>query len=235
MKLNVVAFTRKAAARTRNQDRVLVGDRVIEDGDVAESGVTRLRAFVADGIGGMRGGELAARFVLEAIRERLPADADAPAIQRTLAGINADLIAAAGREPDSTGAGTTLVGLLVSDAGFQLVSAGDSEAWAVRDKRMFAINEPQVLDGPGSPLTSYFGGAESELDLSFYSALHEIRVGDVYLLCSDGLAKAVPRVRVRAVLCNNRTLQEKAEFLRRLVVQSAEPDDTSCVLIEVVE
>ena len=102
----------------------------------------------------------------------------------------------------------------------------------LRADRFFRLADEQVLNDldAASPLTSYFGGTESELDLSMETTLREVRPGD--LLCSDGLFKVLGIDQVKAVFANNLGLAEKARFHQSKVEERDAPDDTSGVLIQ---
>jgi len=235
---DAAGFTQKAPSKQANQDRVLIQDCLLESGVTCAPKMAACRCFVADGIGGTRAAEIASAFVLEQIRERLvvpPPDGGA-GLRALFEAINADLIARTAPDPATSGAGTTLVGLLHWQDGFRIVNAGDSEAWMMREDRFFRLSERQSLRDmqDDSPVTSYFGGPESELDLCMDTSLREVLPGDIVLLCSDGLFKALAVDQVRAVLRNSRNLAEKAEFLCASVAKQDAPDDTSCILVQAV-
>jgi PPM family protein phosphatase len=231
----IAGFTRKATGKAQNEDRILVYDRVLSEGEHWLPPLNACFAFVADGIGGSRSAATASQFVLDALRDRLPSIQwnDLNELTACLASVNEDLIVHAGSTIETSGSATTLVGTVLWPEGFHLINAGDSQAWMWREGRLFRVSEPQVLNPwePGSPVTSYFGGRRNSLDLVIGGVLREVRGGDVLVFCSDGFLKALSADQVRAVLANNRPLADKVGFLARQVDAAHRPDDVSCVAV----
>ena len=135
------------------------------------------------------------------------------------------------------GSGTTLVGIIIHQDSFKVLSAGDSPAYVFRNNSMIKITEDHVLNPfeENSPITSYFGGKNDELQLSFETVLREIKVDDILLLASDGLLKALSIKQVKAILSNSKPVDEKAGFILKKTLDAGAEDNISCILIEIIE
>ena len=115
---------------------------------------------------------------------------------------NRAIFDAAQDRPEYAGMGTTLVAALAVGDGMALAHVGDSRVYRVRDDRIVQLSTDHSLvqqqvergiisaaEAHGSQyrhlITRALGLKESvEVDL----AEHDIRAGDVWLLCSDGLS-----------------------------------------------
>lgn len=232
-------FTNIGTQRELNQDRILVQDTVVADGAGYIQEIENCFCFVADGIGGGPAGEYAAQFVLEQIKLRISSDTQYSddALLKIFSSINNELIEVGKNNTEYHGSGTTLVGIIIHQESFKVISAGDSPGYVFRNNSMIKITGDQVLDPfeENSPITSYFGGKSDELQLSFETVLREIKVDDILLLSSDGLLKALSIKQVKAILSNSKPIDDKASFILRKALEADAEDNISCILIEVLE
>jgi len=233
------SFTHIGTQRDVNQDRILVQGSVIGEGLHSFPAAEDCICFVADGIGGGPCGDLAAQFVLEEIRDRVDPQKDytQEELENILTMINNDLIELGQIRNDCQGMATTLVGMIAGSNRFNVINAGDSQAYVYRNNNMIKLTEDHLLDpfDYSSPVTSYFGGRQSELRLDFDTVLREIIVGDIFLLASDGLFKSLSVRQVKAILSNSKPLIEKAEFMLQKALELGAEDNISTILIEVIE
>ena len=188
--------TDRGLVRETNQDRAYAGQRVLA---------------VADGYGSGGAGSAASEAAIEALRE-----VDVPAgdllnvmseAARRAGGAVRDLMSA---DPEPDG-GTTLTALLWSGSELGLVHIGDSRAYLLRDDELFRIThdhtvvqamvdegkltEEEVATHPQRMLLLQALGA-GEPDVR----LQDVRAGDRYLLCSDGLHRVLDDDTLRSVL-----------------------------------
>ena len=165
--------------------------------------------LVADGMGGHAAGELAS-----AIAVALVADLDVhpPEPDDVLSAL-ADAVADVGDgisdviadDPDLTGMGTTVTGLYWLGSQMALVHIGDSRAYLLRDDELAQITHDhsyvQTLVDAGR-ITEEEAGVHPRRSLLMRAldglnpveadlALSEARVGDRYMLCTDGLSGVV--------------------------------------------
>ena len=173
--------------------------------DAAYSG--RWLFAVADGMGGHAAGEVASAAVIESLRAHdldVGADALLEALGHAVTEANAEVARRAAEDSARFGMGTTLTAMLWSGSTSALVHIGDSRAFRLRDGQLRQITEDHVLGnlvsnaGPLAPVLSRYldGRADRSPDLS----LRELRAGDRYMICSDGLSPVVNIEAISAVL-----------------------------------
>ena len=156
-------------------------------------------------------------------------------------------IAAAG--PAQRGSGTTLTAMLWSGSQLALVHVGDTRAYLLRGGELFQITHDhtvvqslidqgrltaeEALSHPERALLlrALDGTQAAVPDLS----LHDVRPGDRYLLCSDGLTAVAPASGIYRVL---RDAAEPAAAVRELISlanSGGGPDNIACVVADLVE
>ncbi|MBT0773221.1 MerR family transcriptional regulator [Kineosporia sp. J2-2] len=146
-------------------------------------------------------------------------------------------------------AGTTLTALLWTGSGLALAHIGDSRAYVLRDGVLSQITHDHsvvqfmVDSGRLSPeearshpqrslLTRALdGSADPRVDIS----LHQVRAGERYLLCSDGLTSVVSPGRVRDVLLRTTDAATAATALIDTAHEAGAPDNVSCVVADIHE
>ncbi len=240
MKYNISSFTHIGTKREINQDRVLLNDKVLEDGFYHLTEQTDCYCFVADGIGGGVRGEIASQFVLDRILEQKAEfmQMTESNIEKQMNKLNGELIAYSKSKPEFFGTGTTLTGLIIKPNGeFLSINAGDSEMWLLRNNLFFQVTESQVFDESvhGSPLVSYFGGKKACLDIDLTSSLREIHKNDILVIASDGLLNSLAPKKVKAILMNNQNLKQKSELLLTNSLSVGANDNVSCILVSMCQ
>ncbi|MEZ4587761.1 MAG: protein phosphatase 2C domain-containing protein [Gemmatimonadales bacterium] len=179
-------------------------------------------AAVADGVGGRSGGEAASRAAIEALAGYVT---HATVTYYTANARNQDdfleqlreaarlghqaVQARATREDDDRGAATTLTVLVAVWPALYVLQVGDSRCYRYRAGRVDRLTRDQTMaqdlvdsgilkpdDVPRSRfanvLSSSLGGRSSSPVVS----MTDMQVGDVYLLCTDGLTKHVDDARI---------------------------------------
>ncbi|HEY0449799.1 PP2C family protein-serine/threonine phosphatase [Actinophytocola sp.] len=206
-----------------------VGRRYRANFDVAHLDLEPLLAVVADGMGDSEGSALAGRATVDTFVERIRAARGdiGPKTIRDAVEAAQDQVIDLGRG-DVGLAGCTLTALLAGADGLWLAQLGDSRVYRFRDDLLELLTVDHTMawlgvahglyayDSPQAKaaryhLTRYVGHAmRPEPDvLSIVPA-----PGDVYLLCSDGIAEQVPYQRIREIL---RLHIEPAAMVERLL------------------
>jgi serine/threonine protein phosphatase PrpC len=200
--LRYAARSDRGLVRSNNQDSVYAGPRLLA---------------VADGMGGHDAGDHASQTTVGALG-RVPPPPSAPIL---LATVKAALVTAndelrqeaAGRGPNRIIA-STVVTLLTFGQHYACVWAGDSRLYLLRGEELRQVSrdhshvqelvETNLLspeDARNHPLGNVVTRAIGAADELTLETCHDrLRDGDLFLLCSDGLCKAVEDGEIRAIL-----------------------------------
>lgn len=206
---------------------------------------------VADGMGGHAAGEVASA---EAIAALLSLDDEPPgadvitSLRDAVEEANQRLRAMVAANPELEGMGTTLTALLWAGPRLGLVHVGDSRCYLLRDGVLTQITHDHTLvqslvdEGRISPeeasshpqrsliTRALDGRGEVELDLS----VRESRVGDRYVLCTDGLSGVVSEQTLAEALQEPAPMSA-CDRLVELALRGGGPDNVTCIVADVVE
>ncbi|WP_426956421.1 PP2C family protein-serine/threonine phosphatase [Muricoccus radiodurans] len=227
------ACTHRGTVRSRNEDSVLARPRL------------GLWA-VADGAGGHGGGEVASAAVTEAL-ESIPAGLSAAEIlaqlRLRLSSVHASLQARSAAERRPRPMATTVVMMIMRGGHFAALWAGDSRAYLLRHGEMVritrdhslvqelvesgALTEEEAERHPQANVITRAIGAEGELELDKVTGRYAD--GDTFLLCSDGLFKAIEEPGIAARLRAGAT----AESLIADAVSHGARDNVTAVVIRI--
>ncbi|EST27193.1 hypothetical protein N566_23460 [Streptomycetaceae bacterium MP113-05] len=237
LSLRFAAGSHDGMIREHNEDSGYAGPRLLA---------------VADGMGGQAAGEVASSEVISTI---VPLDEDVPgsdlltelgdAIRRA----NDQLRLMVEEDPQLEGMGTTLTALLWTGRRLGLVHVGDSRAYLLRDGRLTQITadhtwvqklvdegritEEEATTHPQRSLLmrALGSGDHVEPDLS----LREVRAGDRYLVCSDGLSGVVSHQTMEDTLAGYHGPQETVQELIQLALRGGGPDNITCIVADVLD
>jgi len=207
---------------------------------------------LADGMGGHAAGEVASAV---AIATLAPLDTDPAgtdmlqALADAIAEANAELRQITEADPATEGMGTTLTALLWSGDEVAMCHIGDSRAYLLRDGVFHQISHDHTLvqslvdEGRLTPeaaashpqrslvMRALQSSAPAEPDLAMLKA----KVGDRFLLCSDGLSDVVSDETVQKTLTQLTDLNEAVSQLINLAIRGGGPDNITCVLADVID
>ena len=211
-------------------------------------------SFVADGMGGHAGGDIASAISSQRIAlvdARADSESDAVAeLKRGLTEANEMLADTVAEHPELRGMGTTFSGLLITDDQVITAHIGDSRIYLVRDGEvtqvttdhtfvqrlveMGKISPEEALVHPRrSVLMRVLGDAAPTLDIDFAS--HELRAGDRWLLCSDGLSGVVPEEVINRILKSDVSPAEAVELLVGEALEFGAPDNVTVVITDITD
>ena len=235
--LRFAARSHTGLLRTGNEDSVYAGPRLLA---------------VADGMGGHAAGEVASAVAIAALA---PLDEDAPgadllgALQAAALRANEHLADMVDGDPALDGMGTTLTAILSAGNRLGLLHVGDSRCYLLRYGELSQITHDhtlvQTLVDEGriseeeatthpqrSMITRALDGRRTiELDLS----VREVRAGDRYLLCSDGLTGPVGSLDTLKVALALADPQAAVDRLVQLALRGGGPDNVTVIVAEAVE
>jgi protein phosphatase len=207
---------------------------------------------VADGMGGHAAGEVASAVAIGALADLdddMPASDLQIALSAAVANANQILHDMVSADPSIGGMGTTLTAMLWSGGKVALCHIGDSRAYVLSGGEFHQITHDHTLvqslvdDGRISPdeaathpqrsllLRALDGTSEAEPDLSILDA----KVGDRYLLCSDGLSGVVSEETLHRTMATVPDPEDAVLQLVDLAIRGGGPDNITCIVADVVD
>jgi serine/threonine protein phosphatase PrpC len=234
----VAALTDRGLKRPTNQDSVLAQE--LPDGSTLLA--------VADGVGGVQGGETASAEAIQALVAELvetPEGDPGAALGRAFSVANQRVRAEASERPELEGMASTLVAALVRGDTAWVANVGDSRAylfhqtqvrqltldhsWVAEQVRAGRLADEEAKSSEfRNVITRGIGIAEEvETDTIGPVTLPE---GSLLLLCSDGLSRVVSDPKMAEVLQSG-TAHAMAERLIALANDAGGPDNISVVIL----
>lgn len=237
LSLRFAAGSHKGMIREGNEDSGYAGPRLLA---------------IADGMGGQAAGEVASSEVISTL---VQLDDDVPgsdiltSLATAVQQANDQLRVMVEEDPQLEGMGTTLTALLWTGQRLGLVHVGDSRAYLLRDgvltqitqdhtwvQRLVdegRITEEEATTHPQRSLLmrALGSGDHVEPDLS----IREVRAGDRYLICSDGLSGVVSHQTMEETLASYQGPQETIQELIQLALRGGGPDNITCIVADVLD
>jgi serine/threonine protein phosphatase PrpC len=195
---------------------------------------------VADGMGGYRDGDVASRMVCEALAEfqhESRFEDTIAAIKTRLSGVNQGLYKAATRIVDPVLSGSTVAVLLVKRTVCAFIWAGDSRVYRLRHGQLTQITTDhtwaaelnlQNSEEADHAITRAVGG---DATLSLDVRRDRVRLGDRYLLCTDGLTHELGDAQIASLLGKG-TVDECASALIEATLAAGARDNVTVVVVE---
>jgi protein phosphatase len=165
---------------------------------------------------------------------------------------NSRIFQKSSKDEQYQGMGTTIVGILAVDNNnsMHIAHVGDSRCYRLRDGELEGVTldhslindylkaapdltEEQIAELPSNVITRALGMQDKVLvDLQTI----ENRVGDILLLCSDGLNGMLTDDEIKTIIQNNRAdLNKTAQELINAANSHGGDDNITVILVEVVE
>lgn len=232
---SVSYFCTRGNPLKKNQDRVYVNGLVLAEGILHAFGYTALRCFVADGVGSMANSEHAAQYVLHQIGtvDNVINSKERDFIRDHLLKTNHNLVELNRNDEKFRSSATTLCGLILDKHGLLTMNVGDSEILVFKQDMLTRVTIPQVFDdlASNSPLISYLGSTRENMTLDFDSYYNRYDKGDIVIVTTDGLLKAISRQQLRAILNWPVSLQQKVVKVYSIIQEHSAPDNLGAIFI----
>jgi len=209
---------------------------------------------VADGMGGHAAGEVASRIAVKVLEKLAPTltaqeideDSVEDLLMHSLHSIDAEIAAVADEEIEKRGMGTTLTALLIRDNRIALLHVGDSRCYRLRGNTLEqlsndhtviqelldqgAISQAEAAEHPQrSMLTQALRG---DGDVTPVLQMYEVKKGDRYLLCSDGLSGVLTDKEIKVGLKKS-DKDEAVKFLNDATYINGAPDNVTILIADI--
>ncbi len=209
---------------------------------------------VADGMGGHRGGEVASAVAIEPFSHGTDGPHTIDGLVQWVRDAHEAILERAETDSDLLGMGTTLCAVVRLDdhddaATLGLVNVGDSRIYMFVEGELDQLSEDHSLVGdmvrhgrltreeasthPQRNIVTRALGIGEDLLVDYWEL--PARVGDRYLLCSDGLVDEVADSEIAAVLRRLDDPSEAVDELVRLAHASGSRDNVSVLVVRVDE
>jgi protein phosphatase len=203
-------------------------------------------------MGGAAAGEVASAV---AIASLAPLDHDTPGsdllaeLRGAASSANGHLRDMVASDDSLRGMGTTLVALLFAGTRLGMLHIGDSRCYLLRDGELTQITHDHTLvqslvdegriteaDASVHPqrsvITRVLDGRD---DVDFDLSVREARVGDRYLVCSDGLTGPVGSLDTLREALGIEDPQESVDRLVQLALRGGGPDNVTVIVADVID
>jgi PPM family protein phosphatase len=243
-----------------------VGQRRDHNEDAVASDAEIGLVVLADGMGGYKAGEVASEIAIltivaelkEAMSGKEPGQADAVTgmqaenhlVTDAVVKANESIYSVSQTQPQCAGMGTTLVVGLFTNNKLLVGHIGDSRMYRLRGEKFTQVTEDhsllqeQIKSGLITPEQAKFSsnknlvtralGVDPEVELELHE--YDVEVGDLYLLCSDGLSDLVEDEDIHLTLTAlNANLELAANQLIQMANDNGGKDNISVILAKVLK
>ncbi|WP_129841433.1 PP2C family serine/threonine-protein phosphatase [Streptomyces sp. RFCAC02] len=237
LSLRFAAGSHTGMIREHNEDSGYAGPRLLA---------------IADGMGGQAAGEVASSEVISTLvqlDDDIPGSDILTSLDESVQRANGLLRSMVADDPRLDGMGTTLTALLWTGQRLGVVHVGDSRAYLLRDGELTQITqdhtwvqrlvdegritEEEATTHPQRSLLMRALGSQDHIEADL--SIREVRAGDRYLLCSDGLSGVVSAETMRDTLGTYHPPQDTVRELIELALRGGGPDNVTCIVADVLD
>ncbi len=251
-KFTISATTISKESRN-NQDNMMI-DKFLVNAESAErmcychSGeADNLLLCISDGVGGQNGGEIASEQTVLSVFRNIDKikSCNKKVINDCLDTINAETIEKLENEGYRSGA--TLSMLVINKDNAIACNIGDSPIFMLRKKKLIEISEEHTLakekgkfsikkksDYEANVLTKYIGNHEESGSEQAKIEDFDVKAGDIFLICSDGITKGLTQKKIKNII-KNTSIETVATKLAENAKQQDADDDITVIVLKVEE
>lgn len=213
----------------------------IRSGYMKQSEYPLLAVF--DGMGGESCGEMAAFLAAEACGEHFKTAKDGirndpeEFLNEICESMN-QAICDYGRTNKINSMGTTAALLAFAEDAVYSCNLGDSRIYKSDREKFYQISQDHVLGRSlfgKAPLTQYLGMEEENLQLEPSISRQEIKIGNRFLLCSDGITDMLSDGEIADILSRDIPVAKTVEILVDRALKKGGRDNITVVLCEIME
>lgn len=214
-------------------------------------GVTSRLFAVADGMGGHKGGEVAAGLAIEVLLDRAD-EVTAKSLVRSVKLANEAVFSKAASSPDLRGMGTTLCAVALvgegDDQEFAVINVGDSRCYVLLDGELVQVTRDHSLVEdmraagqitaeeaavhPHRNIVTRALGIGRSVEVDEFVVVPGM--GQRLLLCSDGLFNEVAAPQIIDVLTTVTDPEAAATELVRQANENGGRDNVTCLIVDVI-
>ena len=137
------------------------------------------KATVCDGLGGHVSGDIASKIAADTLMDQNGSLSD------VIIEANNEILKYQNENPTSLGMGTTMTAITINEEALMKIGhVGDSRCYVLSERNLVKVTEDQNVPGYQNVLKQALGSNEK---LNIHEMDFQLQIGDVILLCSDGL------------------------------------------------
>ena len=207
--------------------------------------------LVADGMGGVQGGALAAQTAIDTIKASFEkvVKVTTREIVKAISRANEAIFKLSIQDHSLAGMGTTIVGLCFTEDRVFIVNVGDSRAYRIRNGKSLQLTvdhtlvnellkagliaEEQVKNHPVSHMLTRSLGPTNIVEVDCFVDEPGPVSQDVYLMCSDGLYNLVNDQEIGRIVAEN-NLENACQKLIDLANKRGGSDNITVVIVKVI-
>ena len=243
-----------------------VGRRREHNEDAVASDLDIGLVVLADGMGGYNAGEVASQMailtIIAELKEQMPhitpgkllestgLQQESQALVNAVNKANEAILSVSQSQPQCAGMGTTLVAALFTNNKLIAGHIGDSRIYRMRGANLTQMTEDhsllqeQLRSGLITPEQAKFSNNKNlvtralgiDLEVELEVREYHVEVGDIYLLCSDGLTDLVDDEEIELTLLSlNTNLELAANQLIQMANDYGGKDNVSVILVRVLK
>ena len=243
MKLSSYSLTDIGKLRKLNQDYVFTSEVPV--------GTLPDLFIVADGMGGHKAGEYASKCAVETMVSQINSSPERGCIRvisNAIREANRRVRAKAMSDDNYFGMGTTLVVASIDEDGLCVANVGDSRLYLISNGeirqvtvdhslveemvQMGELERRSARNHPDKNIITRAVGVMEEVDPDFFE-VEDLVVGDMILMCSDGLSNMLEDSEIMGIIEGEGTLKDKAQRLVAAANMNGGRDNITVILVRV--
>ena len=218
-------------ARPRNED--YCGIVTPQDDQLSTKGAV---LAIADGVSGNEGGREAAEYTVRGVLSdyyATPETWEVPhALDKVLVAINRWLLAQSVSHRELAGMAATLSMLVLRGNRFYLAHVGDTRIYRLRDQQLEQLTTDHVWDRPDMKhVLKRAIGLDQHLVMDYSEG--ELKIGDVYLLVTDGVWEPLGHKTMHGILHLHLDPLRAAEELTQAALARGGQDNASALVVRI--
>lgn len=231
--MKIAGCTSKGQVRKENQDAIYFDE-------------SRKVCVLADGMGGHNAGAVASRIAVEVFFSRIPGENPEEYLYGCFEEARRKIQEASERDSSLQGMGTTLTAAVLEEARISFLHLGDSRAYFFDGEKLEVLTDDHTVAGEllrnGSitekdfrlhphrnVLTKALGSSDKSAEPD---CLVREWIGQMLLVCSDGLYNELDEKQISGILTEDIPLDAKAAKLCSGAVDAGGNDNVSVILVE---
>lgn len=203
---------------------------------------------VADGMGGHKAGDFASSYGTGVLLESIRNDRDfnpVKIIRHAIEKANIGILEQAGKSPEMSGMGTTMVVMTIVGHYAYIANVGDSRLYLAEKKliqitkdhsliaemvRLGEIDEETARNHPDKNIITRALGAGSTIEIDFFDV--RLEKGNRIIMCSDGLSNMVRDEDIFRILEETPPEDDPAERLVEEANENGGKDNIAVIVVE---